>query len=164
MPPKDQVRKRTRKRKRRQALSSSSSSSSSNSDTDEASAPVASKTPAVERNAPPTIEQNSSSSSETDSSTSSSDSESTDKAGADVEMKSPTRAQNLPPSRSPSTASYEMQTGLPLQPTTEAEKERDARFRERFRQFWMKSMAEGFGDELAQLQKVCLLLLLLPAF
>ncbi|CAG7848539.1 SubName: Full=Uncharacterized protein {ECO:0000313/EMBL:CCA66552.1} [Serendipita indica DSM 11827] len=46
-----------------------------------------------------------------------------------------------------------METSLSLHPVTEVEKERDTQFRERFRGFWMKSMAEGFGEELSQLQK-----------
>lgn len=44
---------------------------------------------------------------------------------------------------------------IPLDPSTEEEKQKDAEMKERFRKFWMMTTAEGFKDELEQIQKVC---------
>jgi ribosome assembly protein 3 len=96
------------------------------------------------------------SSSSSSSSESSSDAESSAEDNEDVEMKPPEKKGRRPPSRSPSPADDSLPMSIPLHPTTEQEKVKDAQMKERFRKYWMKSMAEGFGDELQQLQKVCL--------
>jgi len=90
------------------------------------------------------------------SSSSSSSSESSSEDNEDVEMKAPEKKGRRLPSRSPSPADDSLPISVPLNPTTEQEKAKDAQMKERFRKYWMKSMAEGFGDELQQLQKVCL--------
>ncbi|KAG8807122.1 hypothetical protein FRC17_004641 [Serendipita sp. 399] len=109
---------------------------------------------------PPTVEdEETSSPSASDSSSSVSDSESSSgndekEEAMDVDAKDgkgPSKGKQR--SRSPSPANMDLPRGLPLEPKTDEEKRTDAQFRERFRKFWMASMAKSFGDELAELQK-----------
>jgi uncharacterized protein YnzC (UPF0291/DUF896 family) len=41
-----------------------------------------------------------------------------------------------------------------LNPITDEEKQRDAQLREKFRKFWMASVADAFKDDLEKIQKV----------
>jgi hypothetical protein len=43
---------------------------------------------------------------------------------------------------------------MPLEPSNEVDKRKDAKMKEKFRKFWMRTTAEGFKDELGQIQKV----------
>ncbi|KIM29480.1 hypothetical protein M408DRAFT_67731 [Serendipita vermifera MAFF 305830] len=67
-------------------------------------------------------------------------------------MKSPTKDKTRLPSRSPSPADHTLPSGIYLNPSTEEEKRKDAEMKERFRKFWMMTTAEGFRDELGQIQ------------
>ena len=69
-------------------------------------------------------------------------------------MKSPQRAGPRPQSRSPSPPDPTIPPLVTLNPTTDEEKQRDAQLREKFRKFWMASVADAFKDDLEQIQKV----------
>ncbi|EJD42464.1 hypothetical protein AURDEDRAFT_145757 [Auricularia subglabra TFB-10046 SS5] len=130
------ARKRVRKRKRRQASSSEDSSSSSSSDSEPGSvqrktAPAAAAVAARAKEATP-------SSSSSSSSDSSSESESETEA-APVKP----AASRKQPSRSPSPVSAEI-------PPFQADNEQ---LKDRFRQFWMGSVADAFKDDLEQIRK-----------
>lgn len=155
MPPTSQVpgKKRNRKRKRRQASSSSSSSSSSEEESSPVSKPVAKAQPlSSEAHTKVDPEETLSSSS---SSSSSESSDSSEESDGDVEMRSPKEKRRLP-SRSPSPVDHVLPTNIYLQPSNEEEKRKDAEMKEKFRKFWMMTTAEGFKDELGQIQKVTL--------
>jgi ribosome assembly protein 3 len=64
-------------------------------------------------------------------------------------------------SRSPSPPDPTIPPLVTLKPTTDEEKQRDAQLRERFRKFWMASVADAFKDDLEVIQKVCRLSFLL---
>nr|GAT53094.1 predicted protein [Mycena chlorophos] len=146
-------RKRTRKRKRR-ALSISSSSSSSSSESD---APVAPKPPSIPaKTAEPASsseEEEDSSSSSDDSSDSSSESEAELVATKPAPTKSAPRAARPPRRDSPSPEPHSPTLPSFLPPPdapnfVDAEKE----MKERFRKFWMASVADGFKDDLEQIR------------
>nr|GAT47476.1 predicted protein [Mycena chlorophos] len=151
MAPSAPPRKRTRKRKRR-ALSISSSSSSSSSEID---APVAPKAPPIAiKTAQPSSSTNDSdeeSSSSSDSSSSDSDAgPSTTKSmpakGAPAMTRLPRRDSPSPPPQSPTFPSFLPPPNAPN--VVDAEKE----MKERFRKFWMASVADGFKDDLEQIR------------
>jgi ribosome assembly protein 3 len=156
--------RRNRKRKRRQAASSSSSSSSSSESGSEDEKPA--NVVAIEKQVPPvqkepspdstaTSDSSESSNSSSESEESSEDDEDEEKdEGEDEEMKSPKPTKRKYPSRSPSPRNSDLPMSLPMNPTTKQEKLKDAEMKERFRKYWMSSVAEGFKDELEQLQKV----------
>jgi ribosome assembly protein 3 len=152
-----QPKKRNRKRKRRQAFPSSSSSSSDSGSEDETAtqtSPVIAKQTVAEKVSNEDSESTSSTSSSSDTETSSSDNDIVNDGDGDVEMKTPpTKKPNLP-SRSPSPVDPKIPSNIFLNPSNEEERQKDEQMRERFRKYWMKSMAEGFGEELEQIQKV----------
>jgi ribosome assembly protein 3 len=147
---------RIRKRKRRQASSSSSSSSSES----ESDAPTAQQATASLTAIPtaPAEEDSSEQSSLSDSNSvsSASDAESVvrDDGGGNARLKSPHRTGTGPQSRSPSPPSPTIPSLVTLKPTTDEEKQRDAQLREKFRKFWMASVADAFKDDLEKIQKV----------
>lgn len=139
------ARKRNRKRKRRAA--SSSSSSSSDSSSEEESPKVV--TPQSQKKQAP----ESSESSESDSdSTSSNDSEI---KFAEQALPKVTPPRHHSPSPPPPIG------GKPsLIPFGSSEKDNDElqkeiALKEKFRKFWMASVADGFKDDLEQIRKVC---------
>jgi ribosome assembly protein 3 len=152
MPPatssREAPKKRNRKRKRRQAASSSSSSSSSSEEEGVSS----SKPPNTNQPVPP--EELIKEDTEDSSSSSSSEDDSTSGDDENAEMKSPKDAKRQLPSRSPSPVDHRLPINIPLEPSNEEEKQRDAELKEKFRKFWMRTTAEGFKDELGQIQKV----------
>ncbi|KAF7305843.1 Rsa3 domain-containing protein [Mycena chlorophos] len=144
-------RKRTRKRKRR-ALSTSSSSSSSSSEID---VPVAPKAPPIPVK---TAEPSSSADDSDEESSSGSDSSSSDSdtgpyttksmptKGAPTTTRLQRRDSPSPPPQSPTLPSFLPPPDSPN--VVDAEKE----MKERFRKFWMASVADGFKDDLEQLR------------
>ncbi|EKM76090.1 hypothetical protein AGABI1DRAFT_131609 [Agaricus bisporus var. burnettii JB137-S8] len=141
-------RKRIRKRKRR-AASSSSSSSSSDSSSDEDDSP-----PKIVRTVPKVVDENSGDSeSESDSSDSTSSSEApSHKNATTTKSASPSKPTEIRRSPSPSPPPTNIPSFIPPRndPSTE-EKERE--MKEKFRKFWMTSVAEGFRDDLEELRK-----------
>lgn len=150
--PREAPKKRNRKRKRRQAASSSSSSSSSS----EEEGVSTSKTPTTNQPIPleKSIKEEIENYSSPSSSSSSSEDDSTSGDDENAEMKSPTDAKRQLPSRSPSPADHRLPINISLEPSNEEEKQRDAELKGKFRKFWMRTTAEGFKDELGQIQKV----------
>ena len=57
------------------------------------------------------------------------------------------------PSRSPSPPTVEIPPLLPSNPVTDAEKEKEKALKEKFRKFWMASIADGFKDDLDEIRK-----------
>ena len=149
--------RRIRKRKRRQASSSSSSSSSSSdSESDSQSAQKLITSPTAIPPAPAEERSEQSSLSDSDSSSSASDAESLPDGG-DARMQSPPQKRTgmgPPQNRSPSPPSPTIHPLVTLNPTTDEEKRRDAQLREKFRKYWMASVADAFKDDLEKIQKV----------
>ncbi|KAH7098886.1 hypothetical protein BKA62DRAFT_711673 [Auriculariales sp. MPI-PUGE-AT-0066] len=150
MPPAEAIKrpKRARKRKRRQAESSSESSSSSDSSSENEAGPskasaTVTKTAAP---APPAVPV------EESSSESSSDDTSSDEEMLDERPEATTKSG---PSRSPSPIRGDLPPFLPTDHRiSEEERQRhDVELRERFKKFWMGSVAEAFKDDLVTLQK-----------
>ncbi|KAL0954154.1 hypothetical protein HGRIS_005291 [Hohenbuehelia grisea] len=159
------MRKRNRKRKRR-AASTDSSSSSSSSDSDESVA----LTPKV-TSTPIAPEQSSSDESSSSSSSSDSDSDLDDHVTPSHQQPSvehsapgaerPRRERGRsPPSRSPSPPSTAIPSFLPASTSSSdnpgdatAAADQEQQLKDRFRKFWMASVAEGFGDDLEKLRK-----------
>ncbi|KAF7300967.1 Rsa3 domain-containing protein [Mycena indigotica] len=151
MPP--APRKRTRKRKRR-ALSVSSSSSSSSSDSD---APATAKALPEPKAAIP-LPSDDSSSSESSSSSSDSDSEpeqNLESITANTSGKSAPPAARPPPNRrdspSPPPPSPTLPSFLPPKDAAEFENT-EQEMKEKFRKFWMASVADGFKEDLEQIR------------
>ena len=156
------ARKRNRKRKRRVASSSESSSSSSSESgsagsEDEKPATVKLKTkPPAEL----VVSEHSSSSSESDSN-SSSDQESNNQE-ADVEMadalippiEKSDKRERVVYSRSPSPVPVSHPSFLPTKPDGSVDTESEQQLKDRFRKFWMQSVADAFQDDLVQIHKV----------
>ncbi|KAH9853303.1 hypothetical protein C2E23DRAFT_884901 [Lenzites betulinus] len=151
--PKTQAaRKRTRKRKRRDVSSSSESSSSegssSESDTPQQTAVVrvAAKTAKSQPNpAPP---------SESSSSSSSSDSESESDAGPETRSlhAAPNVTSSKPARRSPSPTPPP--TAVPsFLPEKGVSEQEEQVLKDRFRKFWMASVADAFKDDLEEIRK-----------
>ena len=156
-------RKRNRKRKRRVASSSESSSSPSSEDgssgsEDEKPTTVKLKTQA---SAKPVVSKDSSSgSSESESESDSSDEESV-RQGDDVEMLDasvPTekndKQERVVYSRSPSPTPAQIPSFLPTKPDGSVDTENEQQLKDRFRKFWMQSVADAFQDDLVQIHKV----------
>jgi ribosome assembly protein 3 len=142
--------RRIRKRKRRQAASSSSSSSS-DSESDSQNAQKFTASPAALPTAPAEDRSEQSSLSDSSSTSSASDAESV-RDGGDARMQSPHTRR--PQNRSPSPPDPTIPPLVTLNPTTDEEKQRDAQLREKFRKFWMASVADAFSDDLEKIQKV----------
>lgn len=165
-------RRRNRKRKRRLASSSSSSSpssDSSDSSSDDTSKETPVKKASLEKQAtPPSAESSSSSPSPSPSSASSSDSENEDDASHVGEPatalipSAKSRRDNSgrhppaparPRSPSPSPPPADAPPFLPPKGTSGRAQDEQA-LRNRFRQFWMASVADAFGDDLEQIRQV----------
>lgn len=143
-------RKRNRKRKRRAASESSSSSSSSDSDSDEEQT----KPPVAKQIVQP--EESSSESSDTSS-------ESESEHEAPVTTVSSTTARKSIPSKKPQIV---RRTPSPSPPpskipdfiNSKVSENKDAQeqiMKDKFRRFWMTSVADGFKDDLEEIRKVC---------
>jgi ribosome assembly protein 3 len=153
-------RKRNRKRKRRLASSSSSSLSSpdsSDSSSDQIPNTATIKRAPLKEQATPSSEDESSSSS---TSLSSSDSENDVKGGAGAlaspslsSAKPPPSRPNQSPSPSPPSPDVVPPFLAPAEGSNNQAQDEQA-LRNRFRQFWMASVAEAFGDDLEQIRKV----------
>lgn len=155
-------RKRNRKRKRRLASSSSSSdSSSSDSSSDETPNKTTTKKAPLKKQATlSSVEEPSSPSSSSSSSPTSSDSE----ADAIHESKVPPTVPQAPfvkpqgservraRSPSPSPPPVDLPSFLPAEGSSNRAQEELA-LRDRFRQFWMASVADAFSDDLEQIRK-----------
>ncbi|KAI9438280.1 hypothetical protein H4582DRAFT_1954033 [Lactarius indigo] len=149
-------RRRTRKRKRRLA---SSSSSSSSSDSSSDATPVK-KAPLKKQATPSSAEGPSSSSSSSSSSPSSSDSEDDALHESNalpavsqipfVKIQGSERAKARSPSPSP--PPVDLPPFLPPEGSSSRAEEEQA-LRNRFRQFWMASVADAFSDDLERIRK-----------
>ena len=155
-------RRRNRKRKRRLASSSSSSSaSSSDSSSDESPNKITIKKAPLKQQATPEEPSSPSSSSSSSSSPSSSDSE--DDAHHKSSALPPvsqaplvkTRGSERVSARSPSPSPppVDLPPFLPQEGSSNRAQEEQA-LRNRFRQFWMSSVADAFSDDLEQIRKV----------
>jgi DNA mismatch repair ATPase MutL len=159
-------RKRNRKRKRRLASSSSSSDSDSSSDEAEVSkkTPVKKATPIKPHATASPAEESSPSSSS--SSPSSSDSEEGDDAphapvthpapSSAIPQRSdsePAKTRERPRSPSPSPPPADAPPFLPPEGSSSRAQDEQA-LRNRFRQFWMASVADAFADDLEQIRQV----------
>ncbi|KAF9446801.1 hypothetical protein P691DRAFT_159661 [Macrolepiota fuliginosa MF-IS2] len=158
MPPakaaKPAARKRTRKRKRRAASSSSSSSSSDSSSSEDESPSKIIRT--VTKVTKPVEESSESESDSESSDSSSSESEasippSTSRATA-VKPAAPQKSAKLRRSPSPSPPPAEIPSFLPSRDDPNAE-EKEKQLKEKFRKFWMSSVADGFRDDLEEIRK-----------
>ncbi|KAJ3511476.1 hypothetical protein NLJ89_g4079 [Agrocybe chaxingu] len=146
-------RKRNRKRKRRAASSSSSSSSSDSSDSSGDDVPA--KKIAPKAQIPQESSSSLSSSSESSDSSSSDEEEVTTNAvprGRQEEKDiAPKPARRLSPSPSPRPG--ELPSFLPSKDTTGGSKLQEQELKNKFRQFWMASVADGFRDDLETIRK-----------
>jgi ribosome assembly protein 3 len=167
-------RKRNRKRKRRLASSSSSSdSSSSDSSSDETPNKTTTKKAPLKKQATlSSVEEPSSPSSSSSSSPSSSDSEDDDAIHESkvlptvpqapfVKSQGSERVRARSPSPSP--PPVDLPSFLPAEGSSNRAQEEQA-LRDRFRQFWMASVADAFSDDLEQIRKVRHLLAYSSAF
>ncbi|KAF9653941.1 hypothetical protein BDM02DRAFT_1142364 [Thelephora ganbajun] len=158
------ARKRNRRRKRRVA-SSSGSSSSSSEDSSSGSEDEKPTTVKLKTHAPakPVVSEGSSFSSKSSESESesnpSSDEESTHQ-GDDVEMlddsvptENPGKERKAVYSRSPSPIPAPVPSFLPTNPDGSVDTESEQQLKDRFRKFWMQSVADAFQDDLAQIHK-----------
>ena len=156
-------RKRNRKRKRRLA-SSSSSSDSSSSDSSSNETPnktTVKKAPLKKQATPSSVEKPSSplpsASSSSSSSPSSSDSEEESKVLPNVPqapfVKSQVSERVRVRSPSPSPPPVDLPAFLPAEGSSNRAQDEQA-LRDRFRQFWMASVADAFSDDLEQIRKV----------
>lgn len=112
--------------------------------------------------AKPVISEDSSSSSESSESGSESDSSSDEESvhqGDDVEMPdasgSAGKQERAVYSRSPSPSPAPIRSFLPTKPDGSADTEGEQQLKDRFRKFWMQSVADAFQDDLVQIHKVC---------
>lgn len=154
------VRKRNRKRKRRVVSSSSSSGSSSDSTSDGDDAPT------IRR--PVAAKATSSSSSSSSDSSSDSDSDAVVQPSHPVDRTlqreaAPTNQNRMrSPSVSPPPAP--IPSFLPPKTTSTAQSEENEQIlKDRFRKFWMASVADGFKDDLEQIRKVLIIYTLFPS-
>ena len=146
-------RKRNRKRKRRAASTSSSSSSSTE---DEPESQTTTKiVPDIHH---PQSDDSSSSSSDSDSSELSS---SSDKEGTIAEIPRGRQPQNVTPKKtprqfspSPPPPSAALPSFLPSENAADNAGSKEKDLKDRFRQFWMTSVADGFNDDLEEIRKV----------
>ena len=146
-------RKRNRKRKRRAASTSSSSSDSCSSDSNEDEAP---KTTQVLVSSPSQPQLESDSSLDSDSSESSS----SDEEDTTTEIPRGRQPQNVTPktrrqiSLSPPPPSTVLPSFLPSENAGDDAGSKEKELKDRFRQFWMTSVADGFKDDLEEIRKV----------
>ena len=146
-------RKRTRKRKRRAISSSSSSSSSESSSSEEEKS-----SPETVRKVPETPKPAVTSESESDSDSDTSDSSSSIveplKDGlpepGPIPLQKPSKLHRSPSSSPPPA---KIPSFLPPQGDASAE-EKEKEMKDKFRKFWMSSVADGFQDDLEELRKV----------
>ena len=108
----------------------------------------------------PTLVENSASSSESESESESSGEES-DHQRDDVEMldaSAPTeesgKKERVVYSRSPSPSPPPVPSFLPTEPDGSVDMGSEKQLKDRFRKFWMQSVADAFQDDLAQIHKV----------
>jgi len=144
------ARKRNRKRKRRTASSSSSSESSSSGSENGGPTAVKLKTqvptkPAVSEDSP------SSSESSSDESIHREDEEMIDASVPPT--KQPDKRERVVYSRSPSPVPASVPSFLPTKPDGSVDTETEQQLKDRFRKFWMQSVADAFQDDLAQIHK-----------
>jgi len=142
-------RKRNRKRKRRAASTSSSSdSSSSHSTDDEASKTTTKIVPVVPSLSQPQLESDSSS-----------DSESSSSDDTTAEIPRGRQPKNVTPktprqfSLSPPPPSAALQSFLPSENAEVDTGSKEKELQNRFRQFWMTSVADGFKEDLEEIRK-----------
>lgn len=155
--PKPPARRRNRKRKRR-AVSSGSSSSSDDSSSDESTQSTPQKPAPLPTKQP---ESDTSSSSESTSSDSDSESDDDDARTSMVKEQMQTdglkvpKQKDVPRQRSPSPSlpSAEIPSFLPPNPSADYEA-REKAMKDKFRKFWMSSLAEGFKEDLEEIRKV----------
>ena len=159
-------RRRNRKRKRR-LESSSSSSDSSDSSSDDISKKTPVKKAPPKKQATPSSAESSSSPSLSSSSPSSSDSENEDNAshvgGPAIALISSAKSPRddsgyhpplaQPRSPSPTPPPADAPPFLPPEGSSNRAQDEQA-LRNRFRQFWMASVADAFGDDLEQIRQV----------
>ncbi|EGO04211.1 hypothetical protein SERLA73DRAFT_173656 [Serpula lacrymans var. lacrymans S7.3] len=142
------TRKRNRKRKRRASISSSSSSSSGDASSDEETPKIA---PAKKVPPPPEPSESASSSSDSDSDSDVEDTPDVQMAAvapAETSKKAPPRRQ----SPSPPPSVVDLPSFLPSKPLGD-DREKEVLLKERFRKFWMESLADGFRDDLEEIRK-----------
>ena len=151
------ARKRNRKRKRR-AASSSSDSDSSNSDS---SSDGGQKTTVVKRVAVTTKNPPTPSASSSSSSASSSDEDSDEEKMVETTANAPTHTgaavtavTTRPRSLSPTPPSATIPSFVPTVDASEDAVRSEQQLKERFRSFWMTSLADAFKDDLEQIRKV----------
>lgn len=151
-------RKRNRKRKRR-AASSSSSSSASDSSEDEAPpkvVPVLPVVPVTLQSQPqPESDSSSSDSDSSESSSSSSDSTSKVQRGRQLPQNvTPNTSRKFSPSPPPPSAA--LPSFLPPENAGDNDDavSKEKELKDRFRQFWMTAVADGFRDDLEEIRKV----------
>ncbi|KDR84233.1 hypothetical protein GALMADRAFT_133584 [Galerina marginata CBS 339.88] len=145
-------RKRNRKRKRRAASSSSSSSSESDSSDNEVSQSVAQVKPTTK---PTPVTESSSSESSSDSSSSDSEEEEvkadpSSLRGRQTEKAAPKGPRMFSPSPSPPPA--HLPSFLPPE-NAESFGAQEQQLKDKFRQFWMSSVVDGFKDDLEEIRK-----------
>lgn len=140
--------KRNRKRKRRAASSSSSSDSSSSSSTDEAPKTTTKVVPIV-----PSLSQPQLSDSSSESESSSSDDTTAEiPRGREPKNEIPKTARQFSPSPSPPSAA--LPSFLPSENAEDDVGSKEKELQNRFRQFWMSSVADGFKEDLEEIRKV----------
>ena len=145
-------RKRNRKRKRRAASTSDSSDSSSSSSTgteDEAPKTTTKVAPIVPSLSQPQLESDSSSDSE---SSSSDDTTAEIPRGRQPENVTPKTPRQI--SSSPSPPSAALPSFLPSENAEDDVGSKEKELQNRFRQFWMSSVADGFKEDLEEIRKV----------
>jgi ribosome assembly protein 3 len=142
-------RKRNRKRKRRAASTSSSSDSSSSSSTgDEAPKTTIKTVPIVPSLSQPQLESDSPS----DSESSSDDTTAEIPRGRQPQNVTPKTPRQVSPSPSPPSAA--LPSFLPSENAEDDSGSKEKELQNRFRQFWMSSVADGFKEDLEEIRKV----------
>jgi ribosome assembly protein 3 len=142
-------RKRNRKRKRRAASTSSSSdSSSSSSSEDEAPKATTKIVPIVPSLSQPQLESDSSS----DSDSSLDDTTAEIPRGRQANNVTPKTPRQFSPSPSPPSAA--LPCFLPSENAEDDVGSKEKELQNRFRQFWMSSVADGFKEDLESIRKV----------
>ncbi|KDQ28735.1 hypothetical protein PLEOSDRAFT_1038651 [Pleurotus ostreatus PC15] len=150
-PPAKPIRKRNRKRKRRAASSSSSSSSSDSNSSDSESVSPQKQAPVVATQAHASEPSSSSSSS---SESDSDDSDVPHRVEPTKETPGKVHVKQVPtPERSPSPQPVPIPSFLPSQAEAAEVVEQEKVLKERFRRFWMSSIADAFKDDLEEIRK-----------
>lgn len=142
-------RKRNRKRKRRAASTSSSSDSSSSCSTDDEAPKTTTKiVPVVPSLSQPQLESDSLSDSE---SSSSDDTTAEIPRGRQPKNVTPKTPRQFSPSPSPPSAA--LPSFLPSENAEDDAGSKKKELQNRFRQFWMTSVADGFKEDLEEIRK-----------